>query len=363
MFLSLFITLCYNVVIKGPLYNWDIVPYMAIVKNVDENNFEKVSISVYNELENKLTNDDYDKLTKSSKYRKDMFNNHYALEEQISFYRLKVIYNITSYICNRIGFDLSNATVVPNYISYFLIGILFFYFLSTFVNSTISLIVTIGIMATEQVIQLARLSTPDALSTLVILFTVYCIYNKKSVLLIYTLLLLSVMIRPDNILFVPLMSIYFYFTRSGKFRQIIIFSSLIIIIYVSSELVFPHPGWETLFYHAFVERVTYPVSNPQSISLEMYVNVISQMNFKLYSFGVILIALIIQSAKQIVLKSWSNGDLLFYLLFAWVILKRIIFPINDERFYISIVLIFIIFMIKNLNDIIIHKKSKLLFDK
>ena len=188
LFLILLTILSILVINKGPLYNWDIIPYMTIVKSIENDNIQTISDDIYTELKSKVSEDYYNELVAGNDYRKYIYEHPDALKEQLSFYESKVLYNYINYFFYKCGLELSTATVIINYICYLLIGVTFYILLSIYIERWISLLLTIGIMMTEQVIQLARYSTPDALSTLVLLLVLYFILMKRSLNFIYILL-------------------------------------------------------------------------------------------------------------------------------------------------------------------------------
>ncbi len=361
LFVILLSILSVLVLKKGPLYNWDIIPYMASVKSIENNDFHVISKDIYTELESKVGSDYFQELVSGSEYRQSIHDNPEALKEQLAYYDSKAIYNYINYIFYKVGFELSTATIVINYICYFLIGITLYLFLSIYLNNIISSALTIGVMMSEQVIQLARYSTPDALSTLVILLIVFLIQKGKSLNLIHILLGVSILIRPDNILFVFMISAYLFLIQRSNWKELLVVDVILLLIYVISGQLFNHSGWSTLYYHAFIERIIYPISAPKYIDFDMYLSTLSKLRLDLYSYLLILVGLAIQLISNFISKiRWSNEERLLYMIVGLMIVKALIFPINEERFFIGLDLIVLALISNNLMSIYstIKKRNK-----
>ena len=92
-------------------------------------------------------------------YRYKLSNNDEAFNEQLPFYVVKPLYTSLAYLAYKAGFSLSQATLVPSFISYLLIGLLLFHWLSMYLRFSISFFVSLLIIFFF-FDQVAKLSTP-----------------------------------------------------------------------------------------------------------------------------------------------------------------------------------------------------------
>ena len=101
---------------------------------------------------------------------------------------------------HKIGFSFTPATVVPSLLCFFLIGLSIWRFSIQFMDPVKTFLVSGICMAIFPSFQLARLSTPDALSCFFVLNALLFIYTGRKTLIWFSLFLLAVFTRLDNII-------------------------------------------------------------------------------------------------------------------------------------------------------------------
>src|SRR5690349_13748737 len=152
---------------KRPLYNWDMLPYSALVMKMDGYDAKKAFAYAYESAKQNIPSGPYHLLTDSTNaYRYNLANNPGAFNEQLPFYVVKPLYTSLAYLAYKSGFSLPQATLVPSFISYLLICLLFFHWLSRYLPWPASFFVSLLIMISSPLIEIAKLSTPDCLSAL-----------------------------------------------------------------------------------------------------------------------------------------------------------------------------------------------------
>lgn len=126
------------------------------------------------------------------------YNLNHTNPNILNNYRIKPLYVILIVLLHRLGLSYITSTLIPSWISFFLIGILVFYWSSQKFKPVAALVISIILMLITPSIILARLSTPDALSNLFILICFYRIYFGKNYYWTALFLFLSLLIRLDN---------------------------------------------------------------------------------------------------------------------------------------------------------------------
>ena len=110
LFLYTFIILALALILAAkPDYNWDMLPYMAVLEKMDGvKSFNQIHQDVYARAKKNLPPGKYNELIdQHDNYRKKMAENAYAFETQLPFFDIKPIYLITAFIFYKIGVSLN----------------------------------------------------------------------------------------------------------------------------------------------------------------------------------------------------------------------------------------------------------------
>jgi hypothetical protein len=346
-----------------PDYNWDMLPYMAILEKMDGvKSFDQVHADIYNQAEKKLTKDKYAPLVnEKDKYRKLMAENASAFEMQLPFFDIKPVYLFIAFIFYKIGVSLTYATVLPSLISYFFINVISFLWCKKFnlpFKALITALFFIGVLT----IPLATRSNPDTLACLFLLISSYLFLETDNFLLCVLFLIFSILTRPENIIFSFLM---LSIVVIGKWKKKVpVFISLLCILLMALVYYFivsntSYPGWNNLFYHAFIDNTVDP-SIKQTITIPMYLNVIRENVFNIK--GIIgFIFLIGLSAFIFSRKNRMHDKNALYIFFyvaliIWAITKTLLFPMPGLRFIIPPTLL-LFFVVAKEYSLIYYKKN------
>ena len=118
----------------------------------------------------------------------------------LDFYRIKPLYIFMVRGFHAIGFSYILSTLIPSLLAYFFLGLLCFSWAGRVLSPIKAFVISILMMIIYPVATLARLSSPDGLSNLVIFAALYLFYFEKNQYVIIALLFLSIWIRMDNAL-------------------------------------------------------------------------------------------------------------------------------------------------------------------
>jgi hypothetical protein len=114
-------------------------------------------------------------------------------------YRIKPLYVLLIWTFHKLGFSYINATIVPSLLCYFLIGLSLWQIVIKRMDPVKTLLVCLTCMLIFPTLLLARLSSPDALSCFILLNAVFLIYDGRNKILWFSLFLLAICIRLDNV--------------------------------------------------------------------------------------------------------------------------------------------------------------------
>lgn len=203
-----------------PGYNGDMPFYIATSMNFEGRTEQQAFSGAREIVRNEVRS------TKSDFLVENLDN---APPGMLNFYRIKPAYVYLVILFHRLGFSYILSTTLPSLISYFLIGCIAFYWLSLKFKPGTTILGSILLMVLSPMTVLARLSTPDAMSNLVIFYCLFRISFGKQYLWTVLLLLVSLFIRLDNFITVGVLlsGMYLWPVKEEKTR-------IPLVVYLSS---------------------------------------------------------------------------------------------------------------------------------
>jgi len=177
---------------KRPYYNWDMLPYMALALKMDHADSNMVHKMTFSIAKADIPTVDYGYLT-SGEYRKKMADSTADFYSQLPFYVVKPFYIWMVYLFYKLGFSLPLSTVLPSILSYLLIGLILLSWLKKYLSTSFAFPAALLIMYSVFMVSMARLSTPDALSSLLLFSAMYLIIEMGSLTGIFLLMWLSIL--------------------------------------------------------------------------------------------------------------------------------------------------------------------------
>jgi len=340
---------------KRPLYNWDLLPYSVLILQTDHHNPADAFSIAYRSAKENIPFRDYRSLTDSSNaYRYKLANDYAFFSKQLPFYAVKPLYTSFAYLCYKLGFSLIEATILPSVISYVLIGVLLFYWLSLYLRLPISFIVSFLIMISSPLIQVAKLSTPDSLSALLLVSSFYFILEKPSLSVAILFMLLAIFARLDNVIACVLMVSLIYFSKkwNGQIRRttFLLITAFFVLCYTLITFKAKKYGWSIFFYNDFADHL-HPLYGSEAhfsitdYSRLMYEHVMSAIN---HSYFVIFMALLFINFNSELSLMKLPFEKLFALMIAVILFIRVIlYPDISDRFYVAWYLVILILLVRN----------------
>lgn len=331
---------------KKPAYNWDMLPYMAIVKHTETNNIDSIHAFVYSTAKIEITAPAYALLTDSSNnYRKTMAINSTEFFKQLPYYYIKPLYIVFVYAFYKIGFPLTKATELPSIISFLFISILFYFWLKKYVPATIAFAIALMLMLSSPILMSLRSSTPDFLSAAFLFAALYFIAEKNKPWLTLLFFSLAIFTRLDNII-----AAFFFFTllticqipgRQISKKKFILFTTLCSVACLATIFIASKFGWGSNYYPV-ISYNTWHGTKPFSLQeyfTAFYENTANGLIYThIFLFAVIAIYVLIPS-WPLKFKSLQFHQLLACTILLLFAARYILFPGIDDRFYIAYYLV------------------------
>ena len=336
--------------------------YMGAVVKTEATPPEEVHRTTYEILKKELGEKNYT-IINAGDYRQSIERDSKAFDESLAFYEIKVFYILLISLFYKLGCSLSFSTVLPSLIAVVLIVLLVFFVLNRTLKDTfIAGIIAILLLFTPQMQLLARLSTPDALSTLFLLVTAVLFIYKSNWVLVFSLMLLSILTRTDNVIWCTLLLFLFAINRPVTIKKmaVCLFASLLLLfVVVSINSVYNNAGWEVLFYHSFIERQPFPLSATISLTLKEYAFILIRNTPQYLSWFLlpILVFYTVWKAKWNAFLTTRLGMIVTACALAFI-LKYLLFPMLSARYSIVFLLIGSLTFVIEREKLLLLKRSK-----
>ncbi|WP_372751517.1 hypothetical protein [Labilibaculum sp.] len=342
-----FISLCIGIVYASlhPRYNWDMIPYMACVIQKTTPDSEACHAATYHLLRQELGDERYNKFS-YNEYTLAMESDHEAFSENLPYYTIRIVYiNIVNFFY-QLGLPLYFSTILPSLVSVFLIILTLFFVLSKELKNTmIAAAISILILFLPPIIRMARLSTPDSLSALFLVIITVAYLYRSNWFLILLLMAISVMTRTDNIIwcYILLLLEALYSSEKKSKGLMLLFMLALALIYLIINHLYSNGGWEILFYSAFVERLSFPLSQTPSLTIGNYIwTMFTRTPEYLPWILLIFLGLYYLKIKNLKVLLKSRGSKIVLVCILSFFSKFVLFPSFDSRFYFVLILMLVL---------------------
>ena len=339
---------------RRPIYNWDMLAYMALVVQEDHKDINQIHDLTFQAAKDNIPSLDYEHLV-GGEYRRNLSENSETFYQTLPFYAIKPLYVKLVSLFHKDGFSLPRATVLPSIICYMLIGLLLFYWLEKYLNLIWAFAASLSIMFSGFMVFLARDSTPDCLSAFLLISSFYFIIERPSLKWILFFLALSVFARIDNIVACFFILSFLFITNKwqGKINlsHFLLMLVLMTACYFGITTIAMKPfGWNVFYYPTFARQLDLSHVFHSTFSFKAYFDlVISQLAtavvFYHFIFFFLFIFLILYS-PTCKYKNVTFDQTFCFLLLVIMLFRFALYPDFSDRFNIAYYLCFLIIFIK-----------------
>lgn len=337
-------TLIIIVLSLRPAYNWDMIAYIACSLSLEETDHEIIHRHTYAMVKDQIPEKAFSKLTEGT-YRETMLKNSAAFREQIPYYSIRISYVYLVTFLHKLGFSMTMATVIPSLLSMlFLMFIVFEVAYRSIGNALIAGMLTLILIGFPPILKLARLSTPDALSTLILTGIAILYIKNRKWFLIFILMALSIMTRTDTIIWCALLLgidavVNAKNSTTSWLLNLFQFMMLVGILFSINHLS-ENGGWRVIFYNSFIQRMNFPLSETPEFSFGQYLGVLVNSGWYFLSYFLLLGTGLLLIWNKSTLKFLSNKAVIVVLTCILTsVCKFLLFPAVTGRFYFGLLVI------------------------
>jgi hypothetical protein len=249
------------------LFNWDRVAYVALVLRERGVSNDQIRTETYKTLKHEWPISAYAQVTgvgiknpQSAEYMRLCSQDDKALISQLSFYQSRYAYVLTIDLLERLGLSFTNCFYLLSFLPSVGIVLAFACFLrknhGEFFAPVILLFTTYSLIFAR----LPQFGTPDALCAFLFVGGLLWVFESVNPVKGLLLLMLSVLIRPDNALTVVITSFLILFRNHDKkyvYYYIVNMGVSIAMLYIFDKLSGAYP-LRVLLYNSLVSPLAYP---------------------------------------------------------------------------------------------------------
>jgi hypothetical protein len=304
---------------RKPLYNWDMIAYMGVVEEYTNSDLQHVHRATYSALREQVPEHVYEGLTANIEDRRECLMDATAFGNQLSFFRTKPLYTFLVLVFHKAGVPLVKATLIPSMIAALLILLIVYAWLTRYVPPILAACISMLFGFLPIFWELIRTSTPDALSNMLILLSLYVIATKRQLPCTLLCLGLAILARVDNIVFVAVTINYLYLRNYGS--KLLRLGSMGLLLATGligiPVLLGDSANWFTKFAFLF--------------SISDYVQHVRDMLYIVRTNPTYIIYAL--TSLFLLLKGNKDTSVVIYIVVTTVLIRLFLFPSLQERFF------------------------------
>lgn len=321
---------------RTPIYVMDFVQYMGNALLMENNDAMRIQARVYSELHRSVPKDQLEALlgnepgapADQNKSRHERAVNPSTFGEFLPLFAIRPLYNQTLYVVSKMGIGLVKAGILISVISYFLIGVLLLWWLHLYVSAPLGVAVALLTMMTPPLADLGRLTTSDALATVVAFVALYLIFERGLLAAGIAILIASIYFRTDFVALAGPVILICWLQRRMQLWQ----GAVLSILAVGSVLCINHfagdYGIGMLYFRNFVGTPVAPAEMHIHLSPHAYLSAFRMgitLVFQGFLLPFLLLAVIsLRSSRPLPLLGATLG---------YVLLHFLVLPNWQERWF------------------------------
>ena len=345
-----------------PRYNWDALPYMAAVLKMDgvENPGQRF-LQTYENAEKHIPSDKFFEMVNANHpYRHAMHVDSKGFAEQMPIYMVKPLYVFVSFLSYKWGANLFTATLIPSILSYYLVGLLFFFFIRVKLGNIWALVLTFLIAFLPSSQMVSAISSPDAMSTMLMIAGMMILFKRQNSIWASIIFALALLTRPDNVMFVFILYALLLIKsilEKQLIRQRLIELTLFLAAFFITTYISGNPGWKASFIHTFGGKQIYFISQARPFTWDIYFYTMDQL-YRSFSNKILVYFLFASlfvfwdygKSVNPFLFRFDFRQIVFITLGMTYLIRFLLFPDIHDRFYYVFFLILILVSIDKVSE-------------
>ena len=336
----------------NPVYSWDLLPYTALATS-ESSDAVSLHRSAYRTVAREVPREVDERLMlgpPDAAYRRDLAFNPWHFAEQLPFYSVKPLYVLALSTFHSAGMNPVKAARLLSVVSFALLGVVLFLWLRQAAGTLLASLAACCVLATPEFLRTGALVYPDALFSALGLLALYLLFARGRLFPGICLLAVLPFIRPDGLVLVALVVGYLAWKNPGfSLRDALVILLAELLANRMTGWLAGGYGYETLFYHSFVHRLTAPAEASVQIHLADYWNA-----WKYFFLGTIgtprPLFFLLGVASLVVRRASGIFEHLCWLGLAYALVHVALFPEPESRYLVVPFALFVLWAIHALTQ-------------
>ncbi|WP_233843586.1 hypothetical protein [Dyella sp. 2HG41-7] len=316
---------------KKPTNNWDLIGYVATAYSADGYRGADLNKMTYDSVRNAVDANTFAQLTQGD-YRETVFRDPTSLAQQLPFYRIRVLYVGLIRMIHALGLNYPESTYAISAV-FAALSVVLLALVAHNIGAPIAAVPLV--VAFTGFVDIARLSTPDAMACFFSMLTIYMLIRRN--MWAFLLAALLPLIRTDLLLLSLLVLGHAFLFGQRKFALAsMMMACLLYLLTVKMNHAY---GWLTLFNTSLIHKTAYPATLLPSHALDDYLrpyastiyNFTMHPHFVIYSLAIWL--LISNGARALRIERRLISAV-FVIPMAFVAAHLLLFPADTYRFFV-----------------------------
>lgn len=334
---AILVTAC--IACARPSWNWDMLPYMAAAARLDGSDPVSAHAQAYAAAQC-IPAEAYQQLIDpNNTYRATLHTDAIAFADQDPFYWVKPLYIALIWAFWKLGIPLAWATLAPSLVSFLVLGHALTMSLRSVMPLHFAWPCSALFLALPCVNELAGLSTPDALSTALIIVGLFLVHGTARPGLGAAVLVLSIAARADNLILVGLVLLTQRLCKPERPLPawgIALACASAAATYGLVDSLACAQGWCLRPIHAFLPRSLHPQREPVRSAWEMYRETFQRSGplFRftwIREFALLVAATFLLALWRGVLTGIAGPARVLVVITAAMLIRFAFFPVPDDR--------------------------------
>ena len=243
----------------NPKAHWDMLAYAATAEQLNKTDPQVIHEKVYNELEARVSAEEFETITSSNHYRTVMYDDVQAFNEQLPYYSIRIAFNALLATFSDLGVSAYDTGFVISALAFVVSLLVIWGSLVNRIHPVVQIILPLLFYNYTDSLQVIRIILADSLATL--WAASICIAYLRKSRMLFVLIALSALFRIDLAIFAGLVLLLMLFTEDRKNVRLLalcgvfLVGSFLLVQYWAGSY-----GWKTLYYFAIISdmNATHP---------------------------------------------------------------------------------------------------------
>lgn len=247
--------LFFTYAITHPLAEWDMLVYAASAEKLIGTPQSDIHAKVYGDLQAKLSDDEFHKISQGDTYRAVMHEDSEAFLEQMPFYRIRVTFNSMLAFAGKSGIGIYEAGHFISATAFSICFIIIWLGFRQHIHPVFQFAMPVLFYKYTRELEVMQQILADSLASLWV--AVICVaYTRKSRLLL-PIIAVSVLVRVDLFIFSGLMLCLLLLTEPRqRYPAIMLCGAFLVTAFLLVQSWADSYGWKTLYYFAFISEMS-----------------------------------------------------------------------------------------------------------